>query len=148
MDNKLKRASKMRDNRSGMTLIEVIIAIVLLSIVLIAIISLSNVSITGIFTAGAKSKAIAAAMEKGDQIYYIVTNAEDADQAEEDMRSTPGWVESSLYFSSVLTEPQFFYEKTSYEVNGDYSEGFNVTVIVYFGDGKQHVDMQFFVLKE
>lgn len=134
------------DNR-GMTLVEVIVAVALLSIVLIAVITLTDVTTTGIFASGAKSKAIAAAMEKADQIYYLVTSAKSADQAEANMRSSKGWVESGNYLSEAISEPQFYYVKRSYEVDGFYSEGFDVTVVVFYNKGRNHVEIQSFVLK-
>jgi len=147
MGSKLTCLCRKQNNSAGMTLVEVMIAVVLLSLILIAVISLTNISITGIFSSGAKSQAIAAAMEKNDQIYYLITSAKDADQAEADMRSTRGWVESSQYLSRAYTEPQFYYKRTAYEVSGYYAEGFDVTVVVYYNGGRNHVEMQAFVLK-
>jgi prepilin-type N-terminal cleavage/methylation domain-containing protein len=147
VDRRLTRFTKRMTGRGGMTLIEVMVAVVLLSLILIAVITLTNVSITGIYGSGEKNRAIAAAMEKSDQVYYTIINAADSDRAEEYVKNIIGYVESGLYLSSLVSEPQFYCEKGTYEVDGHYSEGFDVIVVVYYNGGRNHVEIRSFVLK-
>lgn len=135
-------------NQQGMTLVEVLVAMAVLAIIVSAFLLLSSTSITGIFNAGAKSKAITASNEKSDQLYAIVTNAATQAAAKTALESAPGYAVSYDSISYVADyAPRFCFNQTPMIVDGTAIEGFRITVVVFYSQGKFKVELESFVLK-
>jgi len=131
----------------GLTFVEVIICILIISIIAVAFLALTNVSVKGIFTAGSRSKALAAVTEKADRVYSLIIGAEDAVKAEEALRSEDGWVAGEEHLDPENTGAQFYYTRTAYMGDGRQSTGVDIVVAAYYDSGKHKVEIAIFVLK-
>ena len=146
MDKFINLLKKQNSNK-GMTLVEVLVAITILLILVIAFTNLIGWNFTNIFIMGEKSKAIAKAMEKIDQLKAIVGNAVDSDGAIAAMQNTDiGWVESEDLLDETTKECVFYFETKNEEVNGTMVNGCEVTVVVYYQDYKFHIKLDSFIL--
>lgn len=145
------KSLRMHNEDKGMTLVEVLVAMVILLILVVAFTSFIGWNFTSIFIMGEKSKAIASAMEKTDQLYALVWNAGDPTTAEYLLKNPEmGWKEAyEDIFDGTDGIPEYYYEKRTVEVEDgsyiSYEEGFEVTVVVSYREGMHHVELESFI---
>ncbi len=133
--------------QGGFTLVEVLIAMAVLSIVILSFTQVLGFSVTGIFNEGEKSRALAEAREKTDDLFYLVASAATPEDAMAGMEADAEWVAAAddLYDTANPAVRRFCYEPTSNVVNGVTVEGYNVTVVIYYRDFQSKVELESFI---
>ncbi|SFF92909.1 prepilin-type N-terminal cleavage/methylation domain-containing protein [Desulfotomaculum arcticum] len=148
MGKTIKRLSKPNSNK-GMTLVEVLVSIMILTILVVAFTNLIGWNFFSIFSMGEKSKAIAKAVEKTDQLNALVWNADDAEAAEAALQDPAnGWVDFNDLPEEVTEDCVYSFTKvTDREIDGTLVDGYDVTVVVFYHDFKFHVKLDSFILQ-
>lgn len=124
-------------NKKGFTLVEIIITIALLGITLIVILGLFSNNIQHIFSSGKKDEAIAEASNVMDKIYSIDPGSESEIADALDITKVNC---NQLYNNTNANISRYCLDKLS--------DGFKVTVVVYYLNGKRNVSLTSFVRKE
>ena len=106
------------------------VAMAVLTILIIAFSALFGWNITSIFDSGQRTKAIAEAEKKLERLYYSMDNYD----------SDPEYVSRESVFDYQNRERNFCVEE---ETNG-----YNVTVVVFYHNGERHVAIPAFILGE
>ncbi len=148
MEKYIKSFDKQMSNK-GITLVEVIVALMILTILTVAFTNLMGFNFINIFNMGEKSKAIAKAMEKTDQLNVLVWNAENTDEATAALENSDnGWVDLDDLPADNTKDCVYDFEYIpDKDLDGTNVEGYDVTVIAYYPeDFKYHVKLESFIL--
>jgi prepilin-type N-terminal cleavage/methylation domain-containing protein len=128
----------------GFSLVEVMVALAILSILAVAFIQLMGWSFTSIFYEGEKSKAIASAKEKQEEL-AAMGNLEDINL------SDPEYVSSGnllVYNETVPLKRRFYYFADTRPIEDEEVDGYEIAVVVFYGEGKFHVKITNFIWKD
>ncbi|MTV49378.1 prepilin-type N-terminal cleavage/methylation domain-containing protein [Heliobacillus mobilis] len=132
-------------SNKGMTLIEVLVAITILTILIVSFSSMLSINFSNIFIFGEQSKAIAKAKEKTDELYSIVWSANNPATASAALTNPSiGWKRD---YDSLFESPTtaYYFETKTKTVDGTPIQGYEVSVVVPYEEGKYHVELKSFI---
>ncbi len=131
-------------SQEGLTLVEVIIAIMLLVIIAAAFVPLFSTSFANIFTYGHKDRAMASASELFEELYANQPFA-NADAIEVILGSSYKVEEEDLTDYSG-NDYNYHIEESFQPISGVADvDGFKVTIVYFYQDGDKYVQLSSFV---